>query len=60
MCYECNLWDIIYVFSFYISKDPPSETDVSFVFKQDLLKVSLKFTKVYPVPTCAFFVGVSI
>lgn len=45
---------------FVFFADPPSETDVSFIFKQDLLKVSLEFTKVYPVPTCAFIVGVSI
>lgn len=48
------------IYSFCISSDPPGETDVFFVLKQDLFNVSVEFTKVYPVPTCAFIVGVSL
>ncbi|CAC5399422.1 unnamed protein product [Mytilus coruscus] len=36
---------------------PPIETNVSFVYDQDLLKVMLDLKKVYPVPRCGFYFG---
>ncbi|CAG2255181.1 unnamed protein product [Mytilus edulis] len=39
---------------------PPTETDVSFFYKRDVLKVSLELKKVYPIPSCAFYVGTDL